>query len=162
MAVSIKCPREGCIYKTEAAEPVIAAALLTAHATGNSAPVTSGAQVKAPPVERPKLKSSCPKADWQVFKSRWESFKIATNLNENITKLPHQLLSCLEDDLTKLLYNECAAPEKLEESDLLKLIQKVAVQPENIWVTREILHSMKQDVGEPIASFAARLKGSLE
>ena len=51
------------------------------------------------------------------------------------------------------------APEKLEEPDLFKLIQKVAVQPKNIWVTREILHSMKQDVGEPIASFAARLKG---
>ena len=105
MAVSIKCPREGCTYKTEEAEPVIAATLLTAHATGHSAPVTSGAQVKAPPVERPKLKSCCPKADWQVFKSRWEWFKIATNTTENKTKLPHQLLSCLEDDLTKLLFN---------------------------------------------------------
>ena len=77
-------------------------------------------------------------------------FKVATNLSENISKLPHQLLGCLENDL---------APEKLSESELLDLIEKVAVQPENVWVTREILHSMKQDVVEPIASFAARLKG---
>ena len=159
MAVSIKCPRQGCTFQTEKSEPVVAAALLNAHATEHSAVVTHSAPVKAPPVERPKLQSSCPKSDWQVFKSRWESFKIATNLSENKTKLPHQLLSCLENDLAKLLYNECAAPEKLGEPDLLKLIQKVAVQPENMWVTREILHSMKQDVGEPIASFAARLKG---
>ena len=160
MATVIKCPR--CEFKTDPSEPVVAAALLNAHATEHSATGSSAsATVKAPPVERPKLQSSCPKADWQVFRSRWESFKVATNLNAatNASKLPHQLLGCLENDLAKLVYNENAAPEKLNESDLLALIEKVAVQPENIWVTREVLHSMKQDSGEPISSFAARLKG---
>ena len=42
------------------------------------------------------------------------------------------------------------------------LIEKVAIKPENIWVTREKLHSMKQDQGEPVTSFAARLKGQAQ
>ena len=158
--VIITCPRLGCAFSTNDTEPVVAAAILNAHATEHSTTVNNNSEtVKAPPVERPKLQASCPKADWLVFQSRWASFKVATNLTDNKTKIPHQLLGCLENDLAKLLYNECAAPEKLSEAKLLELIEKVAVQPENVWVTREILHSMKQDVGEPIASFAARLKG---
>ena len=39
------------------------------------------------------------------------------------------------------------------------MIEKVAVKPENIWVTREKLHTMSQDAGEPITSYATRLKG---
>ena len=50
-------------------------------------------------------------------------------------------------------------PESLDETELLDLIKKVAVKPENMWVTREKLHAMKQDSGEPVTSFAARLKG---
>ena len=135
--VDIKCP--SCTYRTGENEPVIAAALLNVHATVHAAPGnSSSAPIKAPPVDRPKLQAACPKADWLVFKSRWESFKVATNLNDsqNLSKLPHQLLSCLEDDLAKLVYNETASPEKLNESRLLQVIEKVAVQSENVWVTR--------------------------
>ena len=70
-SIVIKCPK--CEYKTDPGEPVVAAAQLNAHATEHSATGSnSSATVKAPPVERPKLQASCPKADWQVFKSRWE------------------------------------------------------------------------------------------
>ena len=58
-----------------------------------------------------------------------------------------------------MVYNETASPEIMDELSLLKLIERVAVKPENMWIMRETLHSMKQDVGEPITSFAARLKG---
>ena len=50
-------------------------------------------------------------------------------------------------------------PEVLPEDELLSLIKKVAVKPENQWVTMEKLHSMTQDQGEPITGYAARLKG---
>ena len=149
---SYSCPRDDCDYTTEATEPVLAAALLNLHATSHiSTSVGHGSNTKAPPVERPKLQAMCPKADWKVFNSRWNSFKAATNIKA--TKLVHQLLGCLDHNLAKLVYNECA------ELNLLKLIEKVAVKPENVWVTREKLHSMKQDVGELITSFAVRLKG---
>ena len=154
--VVISCPRVGYNFSKNDTEPVVAAAILTAHATEHSAPVNdNGAPVKASPVDRPKLQASCPKADWLVFISRWALFMVATNLSKSEAKLPHQLLGCLEGDLSKLLYNECVAPEKLSENKLLELIEKVAVQPENVWVTIEILHNMKQDVEEPITSYAA-------
>ena len=154
---SYSCPRDDCNFVTEPTEPVLAAAILNLHATSHAtSSAGQGNSTKAPPVERPKLQALCPKADWKVFNSRWKSFKAATNISAN--KLVHQLLGCLDNDLAKLVYNECADPENLDELNLLNLIEKVAVKPENVWVTREKLHSMKQDTGEPITSFAARLK----
>ena len=108
-------------------------------------------------VDRPKIQSACHKAEWNIFKSRWRSFKSAAIIDPD--KVVHQLLGCLDPDLVTLVYNETSAPEVLSEGDLLDLINKVAVKPENVWVTREKLHSMTQDVHEPITSFAARLKG---
>ena len=71
--VIITCPRMGCAFSTNDTEPVVAAAILNAHATEHSAPVNNNNNepVKAPPVERPELQASCPKADWLVFQSRW-------------------------------------------------------------------------------------------
>ena len=98
-----------------------------------------------------------PVADWEIFKSRWRSFKLATNIDES--KKVHQLLGCLDSDVVHLVYSESSSPEALPEDELLSLIQRVAVKPENQWVTREKLHSMSQDQGEPITGYAARLKG---
>ena len=36
-------------------------------------------------------------------------------------------------------------PETLQEQELLKVIRKVTVKPENVWVTRGDLHGMKQE-----------------
>ena len=157
---TVKCPRSSCSYETEDVEAVLAAALLNAHVGEHAAPQTQGGggnSARPPPVDRPKIQSACHKADWNIFKSRWRSFKSAANISPE--KVVHQLLGCLDPDLTTLVYNEASSPEVLNEEDLLELICKVAVKPENVWVTREKLHSMTQDVNEPITSFAARLKG---
>ena len=71
----------------------------------------------------------------------------------------HQLLGSLDNDVIMLVYNEQSLPEELSESELLELIQKVAVKPENVWRTREKLHMMVQNPSESITEFAARLKG---
>ena len=153
----IQCPRIGCDYSTGEQEAVIAAALLNAHSTVHTGPGGGGGNTRAPPVERPKVTSACPLAEWEVFKSRWRSFKLATNIVGD--KKVHQLLGCLDSDVANLVYNEHSSPEELTEEDLLELIQKVAVKPENVWVTREKLHTMQQDQGEPVTGFAARLRG---
>ena len=73
----------------------------------------------------------------------------------------HHLVGFLDSDLdlTTLLYNEFSAPETLDKMNLLDSIEKVVVKPENIWVTREKLHIMCQDVGESITNYTAKLKG---
>ena len=146
-----------CEYETVPVEPGVAAALMNAHTTSHQNQQQGGSNIKAPPVERSKLQSLCPKADWVVFMSRWKSFKAATNLPA--PRIVHHLLGCLDEEVSKLVYNETASPKIMDELTLLKLIERVAVKPENMWLMRETLHSMKQDVGEPITSFAARLKG---
>ena len=156
---TIRCPIPGCEYNTEDVEAVLAAALLNIHATSHTQ-VTGNmghSSVKPPPMERPRLVASSAEADWEVFSAKWRPFKAATSLTGD--RVVHQLLGCLDDDLASLIYNEHASPESLQEKELLELLQKVAVKPENIWITREKLHSMKQDPGEPVTSFAARLKG---
>ena len=155
---NIDCPWMGCTFSTGEVEAIVAVALLNAHVTEHVNPTTTGqSQARPPPVDRPRLQAASPKAEWEIFSSKWRSFKAATNLSAD--KVVHQLLGCLEGDLANLVYNKHATPETLEEEELLGLIEKVAIKLENIWVTREKLHSMKQDQGEPVTSFAARLKG---
>ena len=96
-------------------------------------------------------------ADWDFFKSRWASFKAASDMDAD--KVVHQLLGNLEMDLQRLFYRENKKPEALAERDLLELLQRIAVKTENVWCLREKLHNMKQDTGEPVTRFAARLKG---
>ena len=155
----IACPLPNCDYTTDDVEPVLAAALLNIHSSAHAGGERShsGSSARPPPIERPKLQAGCPRADWEVFSAKWRSFKLAANITSD--KVIHQLLGCLDNDLGALVYNEHAAPETLKESELLDLIKQVAVKPENVWVTREKLHAMKQDNSEPVSSFAARLRG---
>ena len=95
-------------------------------------------------------------ADWEFFKSRWASFKAASDIDAD--KVVHQLLGSLETDLQRLLYRENNQPETLAEGALLALLQRIAVKTENVWCLREKLHNMKQNTGEPVTGFAARLK----
>ena len=117
---SYSCPVQGCDYNTGPVEAVVAAALLNGHNFSHQTNSGGGSNIKAPPVERPKLQSLCPKADWVVFMSRWKSFKAATNLPAS--RIVHHLLGCLDEDASKLVYNETASPEIMDELTLLKLI----------------------------------------
>ena len=86
---NLKCPR--CDFRTgDYNEAVEAAAILTAHSTEHSSSGGSSSHARPPPVERPKLSQASPVADWKIFKSRWRSFKLATNIDES--KKVHQLL----------------------------------------------------------------------
>ena len=154
----VNCPRPDCDYCTDDVEAILVAALLSAHTTihlggGNN----QSSHIRPPPMERPKLLPNCPRADWEVFVAKWRSFKAATGVASD--KMVHQLLGCLDSELSSLVYNEHASPETLEEKQLIDLVKKVSVKPENIWIARELLHTMKQDVGEPVTSYAARLRG---
>ena len=95
--------------------------------------------------------------DWDLFKSRWASFKATSDIDAD--KVVHQLLGSLETYLQRLLYRENNKPEALTEGDHLELLQQIAMKTENVWCLRENLHNMMQDTGEPVTGFAARLKG---
>ena len=65
----IQCPIEDCEYETPDVESVVAAALITAHATSHQARNGSAHVEK---VKRPTVSSAGTTQDWQYFKSRWD------------------------------------------------------------------------------------------
>ena len=62
------CPVQGCDFTTGPVEAVVAAALLNSHNFSHQTQFGSGSSIKAPPVERPKLQSLCPKGRGQKKK----------------------------------------------------------------------------------------------
>ena len=157
---AIQCPIDGCSYSTpDNLEPVIVAALLNAHTTSHSNANFGGAS-KQPmeKVRRPIIIPAGTTEDWSYFLSRWEEYKLATRLTG--MDIVMQLLECCEEPLRKDLTrttngNLTDRPEE----QLLSAIRLLAVREENVMVSRVLLHQMRQDNGEAIRGFAARVKG---
>ncbi len=77
----------------------------------------------------------------------------------------HSTAGCLETKLRRDVTRKAIGPlpvEELPEADLLAAIRALTVREENPKVARVALSRMVQDRGEPIRSFAARLRGQAE
>jgi hypothetical protein len=90
---AVQCPVKGCSFRTPDVEPVLAAALITAHATSHQVPsgLTQAARVEK--VKRPTVSAAGTTEDWQYFKSRWDDYVKATKLGG--TDMIIQLLECV-------------------------------------------------------------------
>ena len=71
-----------------------------------------------------------------------------------------QLLECCDKQLRRYLTRNARGTltEKSEE-EVLAAMKVLAVREENVMVARVTLHNMKQDRGEPIRAYRARLRG---
>ena len=71
-----------------------------------------------------------------------------------------QLLECYDEQLQKdLTRNAGGTLTGKTEDEVLAAIKTLAVREENVMVARVTLHNMKQDRGEPIRAYGARLRG---
>ena len=68
---AIQCPVEGSEYRTPDVEPVLAVALITAHATTHGSSHGATPTARAEKVKRPGISSAGTTEDWQYFRSRW-------------------------------------------------------------------------------------------
>ena len=154
----IQCPIEGCEYQTPDVDPVVAAALITTHATVHTTPHPNVPAAKAEKVKRPCISSAGTTEDWQYFRSRWSDYVKATKLSG--TDKVIQLLECCDEQLRKdLTRNAGGTLTGKTEDEVLAAIKTLAVREENVMVARVTLHNMKQDRGEPIRAYGARLRG---
>ena len=157
MSVTLQCPWEGCEYATPAAESAVALQVLTIHGYSHlPKPVTHQQQQLERP-KRPKVDMGCTSERWSYFRSCWATYKTLTNITDNATD---QLLECCEDELKLALFR--AYNDKLRgkaEPDVLKAIEKLAVEPEKEIVERVRLLNMRQDRDELVQSFVTRLRG---
>ncbi len=99
----------------------------------------------------------------QYFLTRWRTYSTAVRLTDADTSI--QLLECLYPNLRRDITRNAVGPTPIEEYtevNLLAAIRALAVREENPKVARVALSRMVQDRGEPIRSFAARLRGQAE
>ncbi len=155
---AIQCPIEGCEYETPDVDPVVAAALLTTHATTHQTPSASTPTAKVERVKRPSVSSAGTTEDWQYFKSRWDDYVKATKL-EGTDKII-QLLECCDDQLRKdLTRNAGGTLTTMTEGEVFTAMRRLAVREENTMVARVTLHNMRQGRDEPVRAYGARLRG---
>lgn len=157
---SFKCSWANCDYTTEDTEANVAIHLLTLH-DGTHRPagttVTAADKSTAEKVKRPTINQAGTSEEWSYFESRWEDYKNATKIKGD--DIIYQLLECCEESLRRDLTRTYGRLNGQSEQNVLKLIKKLAVRPENILVARVQLQCLKQDRDEPIRAFCARLRG---
>ena len=113
-------------------DSVVAAALLTTHATvhASSHPVVPTA--KAEKVKRPCISSAGTTEDWQYFRSRWGDYVKATKLSG--TDKVIQLLECCDDQLRKdLTRNAGGTLTGKTEDEVLAAIKTLQLERRTSW-----------------------------
>ena len=139
-------------------EAVLAAALITTHATAHGSSNSATPTARAEKVKRPSISSAGTTEDWQYFKSRWSDYVKATKLDG--TDKIIQLLECCDEQLRKdLTRNAGGTLTEKTEDEVFVAMRSLAVREENTMVARVTLHNMKQDRDEPIRAYGARLRG---
>ena len=158
--MAVECPYPGCTYTiAEGTDPAVIAALLNGHMLVHS----QANRAKPTPVRRPEISAGGTTEGWHYFLTRWRAYSLAVHLAD--AEIPVQLLECLDPKLRKDVTRNMVGPTPVErhtEEELLAAIKALAVREENPKVARVALSRMVQDRGEPIRSFAARLRGQAE
>ena len=127
---TVQCPIDGCTYETPDVEPVIAAALITAHATAHQAPAGTGPTpptiARAEKIKRPHISPAGTTEDWQYFKSRWSDYVKVTKLDG--TEKIIQLLECCDDQLHKDLTRDAGGTlAEMTEDEVFTAMRRLAV-----------------------------------
>ena len=136
-------------------DPVVAAALITAHATIHASPHSVMSVAKPEKVKRLCISSSGTTEDWQYFRSRWSDYVRATKLSG--TDRVIQLFKCCDYQLWRDFTRNAGGTLTVKtENEVLTAMKTLAVREENVMVASVTLHNMKQGRGEPILSFGTR------
>ncbi len=156
----IQCPVTGCTHTIPDHEPVLQAAMLNAHVTGDhSTPVQQPLQPRrgAPKVERPRLTDNMGDVGWNAFLQDWETFIRANGVTEE--DQPIQLFSCCNGELKTKVSSICQKVYEKTVPELMKLLKDLAVIPVATTVKCNELLQMRQSAGESIRAFHSRVKG---
>ena len=158
---AIECPFPDCTYATDDVDAAIAAVLLTIHNNTHTNPgqttTPADTRQKAPKIDRPSVTQGSTEENWNAFLARWNMFQRGTRLTAGETV--QQLFQCCEGDLGDNILRSNPDATRGTEEELLAAIKRLAVTPVAISVRRSNLLSIKQDHGENVRSFYARING---
>ena len=153
----LSCPTTSCAYKTEDVEATIGIELLKMHTNIEHAPTPSTNVVRTPKIDRPIIAASSSEEAWNTFSTKWGMFKKSTGVTG--ADAVQQLFHCCEMELGDAILKSNSEAVYGTEATLLALIKKMAVIPVAICVRRAELLGTKQDHGESIRGYYAKLKG---
>ena len=118
------------------------------------APVQSAGKVERP--HRPTVTAGMSETDWNFFLHEWGRYTRQTGIQD--VTLRDELWSCMESDLRQLAFSE--GYQAATEAELLKQIKELSVTVLHPSVHIVALHQMKQQDGETVKAFSARVKGT--
>lgn len=152
---SLKCEATGCLEVKRAADMSTCIALMQLHQ--KNVHETRDARQKPPKINRPSLQQDIGEDDWAAFTRRWEMFRSGTDLGAGqIT--PH-LLACCEPELEAALFREDPTLASRTEEEVLDAMKRLTVLRVALSVRRATLLQTKQDPGEHVRQYVARLRG---
>ena len=156
----IRCPIADCEYATDDVEPAIAAALLVIHNNvhvSTTPAATTNNQQRAPKIERPRISSGSSEETWNSFTTRWSMFIRGTTLT--VDERVQHLFQCCDEELRDAILRGHPTAVSGTEDALRNVMKLFAVIPVAVGVRRTELLATKQDHGENIRTFFARIKG---
>ena len=159
----VQCPIENCGYQMPDVDSVVSVAPITAHATVHASSHSVVPIAKPKKVKHPCVSSSGTTEDCQYFSSRWNAYDYTKTTKLSGANRVIQLLESCNDQLRRdLTWNAGGTLAGKTEDKVLTAMKILAVREENVMVARVTLHNMKQDRGEPIHSYGARLRGQAD
>ena len=155
MSVTLKCEAPGCEAIKEADSLETCIALMQLHQT--NVHESGGARQRPPKMPRPELAQDITEEDWHVFTKRWELFCRGTSLAPQ--QISAQLLACCEPTLHTALLREDPGIADKPEADILSSMKRLSVLKVALCARRAALLCTRQDPGEPVRQYVARLRG---
>ena len=161
----VPCPAEGCNFQTEDFEASIAVELLKIHALSHTATqaapgaaaTTHVDRQKPPKLYRPSISRGTTEEEWSIIIRKWSIYKTTTNIPAD--QVATHLWQCCDDELTSDIFRDVSDIASISEDDLLEAIKRLAVVSVATTVRKTELLSLRQDHGQPIRLFAAKVKG---
>lgn len=95
--INLPCPVPDCYYETGTTSHIVAAALLSAHATVHSAPSHHQPTPQVPKLDRPQIDIGLAAEEWNLFESRWKLYAKSSNIAR--TDRAVQLFQCASQQL---------------------------------------------------------------
>ena len=117
---------------------------------------------KAKP-ERPTIKQNSSDGDWQLYQDSWKRYKEMCKLTE-LSEIRNELRCSCSHEVNQMLF-DLVGPTILDactEAQLLAHIKSVAVQGSYKEVHRQKFHAIKQEEGQRVTSFLAKLKSQAQ
>ena len=166
MAVTATCQTTGCTSGGNGAawswtgDAALAAVLLAnhhqdVHRAAAAAPATDR-RPRPPPLQPPRLDAQCSEARFDEFKVEWEFYKRSVEMPDGSGS--SYLLLCLPEEVRKDVQAATNGAHTMTEVELLATIKQYAVLQRAVSSMKMDLYGMKQDDGEPVRKFYARVQ----